>query len=181
MRKFSAKQLVKFLRLVDAELHRPCRIVLIGGGAVSLAYHGEHSTADLDLWSVSDQEFWDAVGRARARANVPVQKASIAEPPYDFEERLAKLDLEGLNRLEVLVPESHDLVLMKTARAEAHDLDAIEDIHREVTLSLDTLIERFHETKAQVTGSPGMFKVKFQAMIARLFGENVAREIEDKL
>ena len=30
----------------------------------------------------------------------------------------------------VYVPEAHDLVLMKIARAEAHDLDAVEDIHR---------------------------------------------------
>lgn len=181
MRKFSTDEFQRFLRLVDAQLGGPCRIVLIGGGAVSLAYQVEHSTSDLDLWTVSDRKFWGAVARAQEISDIPVQRASIAEPPYHFEDRLTKLALEGLTRLEVFVPEPHDLVLMKAARAEAHDLDAIEGIHRKVALDLDTLIERYHETKGQVTGSPAMFKVKFQAVIARLFGEDVATSIERRL
>lgn len=54
MRRFSTREFEDFLRRVDAELDRPCTIVLIGGGAVGLKYKGTHVTADLDLWTVSE-------------------------------------------------------------------------------------------------------------------------------
>jgi hypothetical protein len=179
--RFAADDLLKFLQLVDRELSRRCRIVLIGGGAVALAHHGRHTTMDLDLWEDPGKEFWAAVAWVRLERNVPVQKAAIAEPPYDFEDRLRPLRLRGLKKLEVFVPEPHDLVLMKTARGEPHDLDAIEDIHRDVGLRLETLIERFHETKDQVTGRPQLFKLKFLAVTARLFGEKIAQGVEAEL
>jgi hypothetical protein len=182
VRRFTTTQLEGFLQLVDSELTGSCTAILIGGGAVGLAYHGGHATIDLDLWD-AEPEFWGAAERAQARSaiKVPVQKAAIAEPPHDFESRLRPLLIPGVERLQVFVPEPHDLVLMKTARGEAHDLDAIEDIHREVGLSLDTLVARFHETKPQVMGPPGRFKLSFQAMVARLFGEDVAIAVEERL
>lgn len=179
--RYSSGDLSRFLQRIDVELQRPCRIVLIGGGAVGLAYHGTHATMDLDLWE-ADHEFWVAVERVARRQgpSVPVHRAAIAETPYEFESRLRSLEL-NLSKLEVLVPEAHDLVLMKTARAESHDLDAIEDIHRELGLSLEVLIARFHETKGQVTGRQESFIIKFQAMVGRLFGEETAAAIEGRL
>lgn len=179
--RYSTEDLARFLQRIDDELRQPSRIVLIGGGAVGLAYHGKHATMDLDLWEAG-REFWEAVKRVAERdgPTVPVHKAGIAEAPYEFESRLRRLEF-NLKRLEVLVPEAHDLVLMKTARAESHDLDAIEDIHREVGLSLEILVERFHETKEQVTGRHESFVIKFQSMVARLFGEDIAEAIEAQL
>ncbi len=110
-----------------------------------------------------------------------MQKAAIAEPPYNFEERLLLLPMEGLKHLTVFIPEPHDLALMKTARGEALDFDAIEDVHREQPLDLQTLIERYHETKDVVTGPPARFRRSFLALIARLFGEDVAEELENRL
>jgi hypothetical protein len=50
-----------------------------------------------------------------------------------------------------------------------------------VGLSLDTLVDRFHETKPQMMGPPGRFKLSFQAVIARLFGEDTAIAVEERL
>ena len=182
MRKFGT-DFRAFLQRVDAELEKPCTIVLIGGGAVGLQYKGTHTTSDLDLWSVSEVTFWDAVERANAsfEPRIPVQKVTIAEPPHYFEDRLLTLKLKGLTKLVVLVPEAHDLVLMKLARAEAHDLDAIEDIHRQHPLDLATLIGRYQETKAQVIGRLQDHRLKFLAVVARLFGEQKATEVDARL
>ena len=180
MRKFTTGEFEDFLRRVEGELTLPCVIVLIGGGAVGLKYKGSHATTDLDLWSVSENGFWEAVTRANAGAaeRIPVQKAAIAEPPWCFEDRLIALQLKGLSKLTVLVPEAHDLVLMKVARGEAHDLDAIEDIHRASPLSLDTLVERYLETMPQVMGSKEMHRLNFLAAISRLFGERAAADAD---
>jgi hypothetical protein len=183
VRKFKPREFENFFRCVDAELDRACTIVLVDGGAIALAYHSSHATADLDIWKTSEEVFWDAVRRANAKVRdpVPVQKAAVAGPPYNFEDRLRLVNLPKLRRLKVMVPEAHDLVLLKTARAEAHDLDAIEDIHREQPLSLSTLIERYEETKGQVMGPPNRFKLNFLAVVARLFGEKIARELDQNL
>jgi hypothetical protein len=179
MRKFTVEEFSDFLRRVDEELSEPCTIVLIGGGAVGLKYKGTHATGDLDLWSVSERGFWEAVKRAneKATAKIPVQQVPIAEPPWSFEERLVRLEL-GLSRLAVLVPEAHDLVLMKVARGESHDLEAIEDLHRASPLDFDTLIERYLETRPQVVGSREMLRLNFLTAIERLFGAEAADEAD---
>ena len=104
----------------------------------------------------------------------------IAELPYSFEERLLTLSIKGLSKLTVLVPEAHDLVLMKVARGEAHDLDAIEDIHRAAPLDFDTLLARYRETTPQVMGSKEMHRLNFLAAVARLFGAEKADEADKR-
>ena len=189
VRRFTNTECEEFLRCIDGELGGACEIVLIGGGAIALRYKGSHATTDLDLGSVSERRqspgarrggFWDAVTRASRKSNapVPVQKASIAEPPYSFEDRLLPVDIPGLRQLRVLVPEAHDLVLLKVARGEAHDLDAIEDIHRASPLNLETLLERYQETTSQVMGSLELHRLNFLAAVARLFGEKVASRVD---
>lgn len=180
MRRYTNAECEDFLRLIDAHLETPCEVVLIGGGALALHYKGSHATTDLDLWSVRPAAFWDAVAKARSEspASIPVQKAAIAEPPWSFEDRLIPLGLPGLARLRVLVPEAHDLVLLKVARGEAHDLDAIEDIHRAAPLNVDTLLERYRETTSQVMGSLELHRLNFLAAVARLFGEEAAASMD---
>jgi hypothetical protein len=137
----------------------------------------------MDLWSPSRGAFWTAVERVKRRepSSVPIENAPIAEPPYHFEDRLVPLSIKGLAQLKVLLPEAHDLALLRTGRAEAHDLDAIEDIHRAHPLALETLIERYRETEPQAMGPKSRFELNFLAVIARLFGESTALELESEL
>ena len=69
-------------------------------------------------------------------------------------------------------------MLMKVARGEAHDLDAVEDIHRTSPLKVGTLVERYRETVPQVMGSKEMHRLNFLAAIARLFGDEKAAEVD---
>lgn len=179
-RQHNSAEFTAFFTRLDAALTTPCTIVVIGGAAVALRYKPTHATSDIDLWSVSDNTFWNAVPLANADAEVPipVEKVGIAEPPYSFEERLTPLDLPSLQRLTVLVPEAHDLALMKIARAEAHDLDAIADIHAVSPLDLETLIERWTDTRTQIIGSKEQHRLNFLAAIALLFGAETAREAD---
>ena len=156
---------------------------MIGGAAISLAYQGTHATSDLDLWPQSKKAFWQAVERATAKSKhpVPVQEAAIAEAPESFEERLKPLRITDLRQLRAFVPEAHDLVLMKTARGEAHDLDGIEDIHRANPLRLETLVERYEEMRATIIGPPSRFLTSFLAVVFRLYGDSRATDLKQQL
>lgn len=190
MRKFTTTECEDFFRAIEAELDGPCEIVLVGGGAVALRYKGTHATTDLDLWSVAEARpkkksaqrggFWGAVDRAteKSKVPVPVQQTTIAEPPSSFEDRLELLTIKGLSKLRVFVPEAHDLAILKIARGEAHDLDAVEDIHRSAPLDLDTLVLRYRETTTQVMGRLEDHRLNFLAAVARLFGEEAARRVD---
>jgi hypothetical protein len=105
----------------------------------------------------------------------------IVQPPYEYEDRLRPLPIRGLKRLQILVPEAHDLALMKVARGEAHDLEAIEEIHRILPLSLATLVSRYEESRPQFIGHPANLKLSFLALVARLFGEEEARRVDREI
>jgi hypothetical protein len=70
---------------------------------------------------------------------------------------------------------------MKVARGEAHDLEAIEEIHRISPLSLETLVSRYEESRPQFIGHPGNLKLSFLALVARLFGEEEARRVDREI
>ncbi len=143
-------------------------MVVIGGAAVSLGYVTTHATSDIDLWTDPGPGFWSAVARCRRDGEaIPIAIVTIASPPYDFEDRLRFVDLPGLERLTIQVPERHDLAMPKIARAEAHDLDAIEDIHRQDPLVLEVLLERYAETLTQITVPEGRFRLNLLALVAR--------------
>jgi hypothetical protein len=180
-RRFHTDELQHFLRLVDAELPQPCTLILVGGAAWSLGYRPTHTTADIELWSSSDDVIWTAAERAGEKIPRPirVRQALAGEPRYSFEDRVWQVPIQGLRRLTVLVPEAHDQVLLKTASTEA--LQAIADLHREHPLSLGTLVERYQEMKSQVSGPRARFRESFLAVIAKLFGKAKAVEIGKRL
>ena len=183
VRKFSHKELERFFRAIDLELNGPCTIVVIGGAALELRYATRHATTDVDLWQNPGACFLKAVVRATKLSviRIPISPTPIAEPPYNFEDRLHVVDIKGLERLKVQVPEPHDLALLKVARGEAHDLEAISEMNEEMALSLETLMERYKETRSQVTGPKGRFLLNFLALVARLYGDDKASEVEKEL
>jgi hypothetical protein len=183
MRKYPPAEMEGFLRLLDTELTAPVTVTVIGGAAIGLQYDTRHATSDIDLTPIGDDAFWSAVERARARLAdpVPVQPVGLYAAPYDYEDRRRPHALAGLKRLTVLVPEVHDLALMKVARGLTHDLEALEDVHRGRAFDLETLIARYFDTRTQVTGSLELFKLSFLALVERIFGGRVAREVERRL
>jgi hypothetical protein len=182
-RRYEPREMVAFLRLLDAELAAPTTVTVIGGAAIGLEYDTRHATTDIDLTPIGSDEFWKAVERARAQMPdaIPVQPVGLYAAPYDYEDRRRPLEIAGLRLLRVLVPEVHDLALMKVARGLTHDLEAIDDVHRLHAFDLETLIARYFDTRTQVTGSLDLFKVSFLALIDRLFGADVAKKTEARL
>jgi len=82
----------------------------------------------------------------------------------------------------VLVPERHDLAIMKLARGYEHDLQALEDIHRLRPFEVETLVARYQAT--EVVGPRRRFALALLDLIARLFGDDEAnkhRRLLDKL
>ncbi len=175
--------MLEFLRLLDAELKAPITVTVIGGAAIGLEYDTRHATTDIDLTPIGNDAFWKAVERVRARLPdpVPVQPVGLYAAPYDYENRRRPLEIAGLRFLRLLVPEVHDLALMKVARGLTHDLEALEDVHRGHAFDLETLIARYFDTRTQVTGSLELFKLSFLAFVERIFGERVAHDVERRL
>ncbi len=153
MKRYLPTQLIEFLTAVDDalvqlvgrdEAAEPVRVVVIGGSAAALSYGATRATYDIDTWNLVPPLLEQAADIARKRTGlaVPLVKSPIADGPYQLEDRLQQA-LPQLRLLKVLVPERHDLVLMKVLRCAEHDLAVIEEIHAHSPLDLETLIQRF--------------------------------------
>ena len=87
----------------------------------------------------------------------------------------------GLIRLTVVVPERHDLALMKTIRGYQHDVEVIERIHRRQHLSLETLRSRFVSEMGHVVSDPRIVRLNLYQVVERLFGREQAVAIRAQL
>jgi hypothetical protein len=97
-RKYLPREMEDFLRLLDGELAAPICVTVIGGAAIGLEYDTRHATTDIDVTPISNDLFWDAVARARARLidPIPVQAVGLYAAPYDYEARRRPLAIAGL-------------------------------------------------------------------------------------
>jgi hypothetical protein len=177
---FLREELARFLEAVDGALAGPIEVIVIGGSAAALHYGVTRATHDIDTWTTVQTELATAAERARAVTGleVPVEKSGVADAPSDFESRLQRA-LPHLTRLRVLVPEEHDLVLMKAMRCYEHDLQAIAEIHAHSPLDLGTLIRRFQEEMTPI-GDPARIRGNILAVVELLFPdavEDVARRL----
>ncbi|MBA3393463.1 MAG: hypothetical protein H0T89_12510 [Deltaproteobacteria bacterium] len=155
---------------------------IIGGGAAALAYGASSTTSDLDTFNAITSELVEAVAQATADTGfaIPVSQATVADVPYNYEDRLQRL-LPELEHLEVWVLEKHDLVLSKTLRCYEHDLQQILEIHASVGLSFDVLVERFESEMTNVVGDPARIRANFLIMIETVFGELPRASAETRL
>jgi hypothetical protein len=173
MKTFLRQQLERFLSAVDAALSEPIVVVVIGGSAAALHYGVGRATHDIDTWTTVQAALAAAAEKARAVTglDVPLQKSGVADAPLEFESRLERV-LPNLRRLKVLVPEKHDLVLMKAIRCYEHDLEAIAEIHAHSPLSLDVLVRRFKREMTPI-GDPVRIRGNFLVVVERLFPDSV--------
>lgn len=173
MRVFLREELERFLEAVDGALAGPVEVIVIGGSAAALHYGITRATRDIDTWTTVQAELAVAAEKARTATGleVPVEKSGVADAPFDFESRLERV-LPHLERLQVTVPEKHDLVLMKAMRCYEHDLQAIAEIHAHSALDLDTLVQRFLEEMTPI-GDPARIRGNVLAVVERLFPDAV--------
>ena len=181
MRRYRRDEIEQFLTAVDAALSQPARVVVIGGSAAALHYGVTRATHDIDTWNAMRADLEAAVRAAHQTTGLPVPMGStgVADAPYEFESRVERV-LPALPRLEVYVPEKHDLILMKTMRADEHDIQAIVEIHANSPLDLDTLVHRFKSEMGAAIGDPQRLRGNFLVVVERLFPdavETVARSL----
>jgi hypothetical protein len=178
-RRFYIEELQRFLRLVDAELPKPCTIVVVGESALSLAYCPAHAIVDIEVWSASDRVIWTAAERASEKIARPIhlrQALGGGRRGMTFEGRLRPSSMEGLPLLTVLVPEAHDLALLNAARGVTPAAAA--ELHLSQPLFLRTLLERHDEMKSDESVPEERARIGLLEVIAKLFGDAKAREIE---
>jgi hypothetical protein len=158
MRRFIKDELERFLGAVDQALVQPVEVIVIGGTAAALHYGVTRATHDIDTWTIVQGDLAAAAERARVATglDIPVTHSGVADAPFDFESRLERV-LPHLDRLRVLVPEKHDLALMKAVRGYEHDLQAIAEIHAHSPLDLATLIRRFQDEMTPI-GDPARIR-----------------------
>jgi hypothetical protein len=143
VRYFVRAEIERFLRAVDRALKRPVTVIIIGGGAAALKYRIDDPTTDIDTFSALDADLRRAVEAAREVTGLPMpfEQSGVADGPYCFEDRLLRA-MPRLSRLTVLVPERHDLALMKTVRGDQADFAKLRAIHNRHPFNLSVLVRR---------------------------------------
>jgi len=181
MNRFGADDIRAFLTAVDAALEQRARIIVIGGSAAALELGIERRTQDIDTWTSVDADLARAVAAAREQTGliIPFGQSGVADGPHDFEDRLLRV-MPELGRLEVFVPEKHDLVLMKVVRGYEHDLETIEAIHRQSSLDLLVLVDRYNDEMGAVVIEPSRLRSNILVMVERLFPEKL-KDVERQL
>lgn len=181
MRKFRRDELTRFLESLDKHLSGPRRIILIGGAAASLAYGITRVTTDIDtINDISDLEPALQLARLDTGLDVPFQSVGIYDAPHHYEDRLAPIDLK-LKQLQIVVPEKHDLVLMKVVRGQDNDREAIQQIEDQVGLDELTLVDRFKNEMTHAIGRPEHLRLNFLSVIEMLYGESEADRVNSEL
>jgi hypothetical protein len=161
-----------FLREVDELLNEPVVLEIIGGAAALLAYGARRATKDIDSFTTIDEKIVEAVRKVKHK--IPLDRAAVADQPYNYEDRRQILDLPFRN-LVVLVPERHDILLMKAVRAMRNDDEVIQEMHEAEPFDLDTIVKRYKSEMGQAIGDHKILDQKIQLVIEKLFGRKGVR------
>ena len=173
--------IIRYLRRLDTYLSRPVKLTVVGGTAIALRGSHQHATTDIDIFeSVLPEHLQRAIAAAGDEDRIEISPVgALVTAPYTFEDRIEAFAIEGLSQLQVVLPEAHDLAIMKIGRGLTHDLEGVEEIHAHEPLNKAILLERYRE--AQHIGSEVQFRLAFLEAIERLFGEDAAAEMQGVL
>lgn len=172
MRYYVRSEIERFLRAVDKALKRRATIIVIGGGAAAVKYRVDDPTTDIDTFNALGADLRRAIDAARKATGMPMpfEQSGVADGPYGFEDRLLRA-LPNLVRLSVLVPERHDLALMKTLRGDQADFAKLQAIHDRTPFDLSVLLQRYEQEMGHVVIDPRSLRGNFLALVESLFPE----------
>lgn len=91
MKTFGRDELLAFFAQIDELLAEPAAIEIIGGAAALLANGASRPTKDVDCFGNLDEQVKRAAERTKSR--IPIDRAAVADPPWDYEDRRQPLDL----------------------------------------------------------------------------------------
>ena len=176
MRRFDRPQAISFLHALDAALKKDLEMFVVGGMAAILGYNASVRTADSDVYAIDKGNAADLVQAAQAAReatgiDLTIGAASVAELPYEYEERTKVIRGVRFSKLTVTVPDKYDLVLSKTVRGYPHDLEAIRSIHEHHRCAEKTLAKRFETEIWKIANTnPTTFAQNMVAVMQLLYG-----------
>lgn len=173
MHRYLPEEFLAFLRAADRELDSKNRLLIIGGAAAALAYGVAKASTDIDTIGQLPESLKSAFDRAAdiTGTSIPVTPVGVWDAPHDYKSRLVTLGELGLHNLEIVVPERHDLALMKTVRGYENDFQAIAEMHEQEPLSGEILLDRYLNEMWHVIGRHEVIDLNFVLLIQMLFGE----------
>ena len=118
-RAFTAEEIRAFFAALGESFDAPAELVVVGGAGAILRHGATRPTVDIDTYSVPVPDgFVAAVTRARKKTRliIPIEHPAVADTPWNYQERLESMTA---GRLTILVPERHDLALMKVVRSRS--------------------------------------------------------------
>ena len=115
---------------MDSVIEEPTEILVIGGAAAALKFGATASTKDIDSWHAVPRAVAKAAADARTETGlpVPIEKAGVSDGPYDYEDRIQTVSMR-LKKIRILVPERHDLALMKAPARPRQDVAGAAQLH----------------------------------------------------
>ena len=179
MHRYGRNELNTFLQAIDQELEETVSLIIIGGSAIILGYNGELYTHDIDTYGqISHLQKAYEAAKVQTQLDIPLCHSTVADAPYHFETRLQEYTHIPLKKLHILIPEKHDLAMMKMIRGYQHDIQHIQEIAERVGLEYHILLSRFLEEMSHVVIDWNRLEDNFLYMIEELFGEEKAEETE---
>lgn len=147
------RQIIGFLKELDALVSDQYTLYLIGGGAITLAYDHKNRTSDLDAIKPA-QELIEIGGMQsdlayKYKVGISPLSEITFSAPNDWKTKCKIIDL-GLKNISIFVSDVHDLILGKVARLEPRDIEDITSLHEKQMLDIDILVERLNENKKEL-------------------------------
>ncbi|MEZ4753551.1 MAG: DUF6036 family nucleotidyltransferase [Bdellovibrionota bacterium] len=181
---YTKKDLEKFLIALDKEVESKHKIVVIGGAAATLHYNSKQGTIDIDTYnSIANlKTAYERTIKKFPDLKIPLSAAVPAQGPVNLNDRLEKYSNSLIKNLEILIPEAHDWVLLKTSRCEEKDLADIKELSEVRNIDPSILQERFaNEMLPQNPGNDELLISAYLYMISVVFGEQIATQHQKSL
>jgi len=179
MRPFGNREFRTFLKAVDRQLSRPFRLDIIGEAAAVLSFRAESGTTDIDVENdVGPLKGVFEAAREKTGLDIPVGTVGIHDAPWSYEDRVRRVRIPGLRKLQVFVPEKHDWALMKIVRLLGKDIEDIREVSDKIGFNRNVFLKRFLEEMTHVIGRRADLVYNFVTMMSELYGDGEADRME---
>jgi len=149
-----------FLQELDSLLSEEVALHCLGGFVLAVLYKLPRPTADVDYVNINPlpaQEHLLTIAglgsRLAKKHKLYLQRASVADLPYNYEDRLAELDLR-LHHLRIFTLEIYDLVLSKICSPRPKDFEDAKYLITTQNLVYDILYARWQSDLQSLVPHP---------------------------
>lgn len=173
---FNKEILDQLLAVTDKNLSKQVELVLIGGTALVVKYLSPRATMDVDTYTKVTKELQEAWRKAEKAVGVkvPLSHSTVAQGPYEMEDRFTLYRDLRLKNLKVFVPDPADIVLMKVTRFVGKDRDDIKHLIKEYKIPHKQLLKRFIDEMGHIMGDRRTLISYYVLAIEENYGVEVA-------